>query len=82
MDIYEKCVFMNNKISIMKNSPCSQLITVKQITSGPRRVAQVAKRQKLDENEADPGHVARNELDTRADTICAGANFMCIHPTG
>jgi hypothetical protein len=36
----------------------------------------------LDENEADPGHVARNELDTRADTICAGANFMCIHPTG
>jgi hypothetical protein len=82
MNISEQSVFINNKISIMKNSPCSRLITVQQITSGPRKVAQVAKRQKLDENEAEPGHVARNELDTRADTICAGANFMCIHPTG
>jgi hypothetical protein len=29
-----------------------------------------------------PGQMARNELDTRADTICAGANFKCIRLTG
>jgi hypothetical protein len=32
--------------------------------------------------EPTPGHVARNKLDTRADTICAGINFLCIRPTG
>jgi hypothetical protein len=43
----------------------------------------VAKKTKYEkENEPTPGHIARNKLDTRADTICAGANFLCIHPTG
>jgi hypothetical protein len=56
---------------------------VKQITSGPRTVARVTKKRKTSSgDEPTPGHIAQNELDTRADTICAGANFLCIHPTG
>jgi hypothetical protein len=46
-------------------------------------IAQVAKKRWLDEEQQPtPGHTAQNELDTRADTICAGANFLCICPTG
>jgi hypothetical protein len=33
-------------------------------------------------DEPTPGHVANNESDTRADTICAGINFCCLRPTG
>jgi hypothetical protein len=33
-------------------------------------------------NDTVPGTKGRNELDTRADTICAGANFKCIRLTG
>jgi hypothetical protein len=42
------------------------------------------KKPKLEEKEntPTPGFMARNELDTRADTICAGANFCCLRPTG
>jgi hypothetical protein len=43
----------------------------------------VARKRKFDESEEPtPGFEARNKLDTRADTICAGANFLCIRPTG
>jgi hypothetical protein len=59
------------------------VITVEQITSGPRTIAKVARKRKVDEiEEPMPGFEARNELDTRADTICAGVNFLCIRPTG
>jgi uncharacterized protein (AIM24 family) len=53
---------------------------LKQITSGPRHVAKMEKksRKEVTIEEPTPGHVARNELDTRADTICAGINFLCI----
>jgi hypothetical protein len=63
--------------------PCSHVINVNQITSGPRVIAKVARKRKAEElEEPIPGYEARNELDTRADTICAGANFLCIRPTG
>jgi hypothetical protein len=69
------------KLNIMSGTihPCSRVVTVNQITSGPRVIAKVARKRKADELEdPTPGHEARNELDTRADTICAGANFTCI----
>jgi hypothetical protein len=51
--------------------------------SGPRTISKVARKRKVDElEEPTPGFEARNELDTRADTICAGTNFLCIRPTG
>jgi hypothetical protein len=57
------------------------MISVQQITSGPRTIAKLLqKKPKLDE--PTPGFMAKNELDTRADTICAGANFCCLRPTG
>jgi hypothetical protein len=48
------------------------------------RIAQTQKKQRKgeEENESTPGLAAKNELDTRADTICAGMNFCCIRPTG
>jgi hypothetical protein len=60
------------------------MISVQQITSGPRTIAKLQKKQKKDEteNEPKPGFIAKNELDTRADTICAGTNFCCLRPTG
>jgi hypothetical protein len=43
----------------------------------------VARKRKAEElKDPMPGHEARNELNTRADTICAGANFICVRPTG
>jgi hypothetical protein len=71
------------KVSSDTIHPCSRLITVNQITSGPRTIMKVARKRKADElDEPMPGFEARNELDTRADTICAGTNFLCIRPTG
>jgi hypothetical protein len=73
----------NSKIICDTIRPCSRVITVDQITSGPRIIAQVDRKRKLEELEdPTPGFEARNELDTRADTICAGANFLCVRPTG
>lgn len=83
MNAAENYMLTNKNIYVKQSSPCSQLIHVGQITSGPRTIAQAIKRQKVAErNQPTPGHIARNELDTRADTICAGANFLCIRPTG
>jgi hypothetical protein len=79
-------IFSNTLIDEIEElcSPCSRMICVKQITSGPRRVAKIQKKQRTEEreNEPIPGFIARNELDTRADTICAGINFCCLRPTG
>jgi hypothetical protein len=57
------------------------LLKINEITSG-RRVAQVQQQQSEILMDTIPGQMARNELDTRADTICAGANFRCIRLTG
>lgn len=70
----------------MKNDPpCSRLkyMSVNQITSGPRTVAQTRTIREANlKSDTMPGQVSRNELDTRADTICAGNNFLCIQTTG
>jgi hypothetical protein len=60
------------------------MIHIQQITSGPRTIAKIQKKPKLYPiaNEPVPGFMAKNELDTRADTICAGTNFCCLRPTG
>ena len=57
-----------------------QLISV--ISSGPRFVNQVTKHNKHTFSQPLAGTVARNEFDTRADTICAGSNFTCLSTTG
>jgi hypothetical protein len=72
-------LFMHTKF------PCSQIRVrpfrrVQQITSGPRHIAKVQKKQRneLELPQVIPGHIARNELDTRADTICTGINFLYV----
>ena len=48
------------------------------ISSSPRRYGRKVKISKTSSSintyEADPGFDANNDIDTRADTICAGAN--------
>ena len=64
--------------------------TLRQIeacTSGPRReTTRVVKRARQimnsKRNEHTLHHTAKNELDTRADTICAGANWRLLNTTG
>jgi hypothetical protein len=60
------------------------MISIQQISSGPRTIAKLQKKQRKEEqeNEPNPGFIAKNELDTRADTICARTNFCCLRPTG
>jgi hypothetical protein len=72
--------FLFNKLELCENkfSPCSYtLLKINEITSG-RRVAQVRQQQSEILLDKIPGQMARNELNTRADTIYAGANFKCI----
>ena len=57
------------------------------ITTGPRRAKQRSvKRSRTDNAIGKPDHAenehARNECDTRADTICAGKNFCMVSTTG
>ena len=33
-------------------------------------------------NDTQPGHIARNELDTHSDTCCAGSNWQVLSLTG
>jgi hypothetical protein len=79
----EKYIF-NDQLHVITKTPCSRpIINVRQITSGPRQIQKVERKQKReDDDQPIPGHMARNKLDTRADTICAGANFLCVRPTG
>jgi len=60
--------------------------TVAPVRSGVRMQIRAAKRVKVGsayvENQTAPGQPARMELDTRADTSCAGANFCCTELTG
>jgi len=55
---------------------------------GRRRVAilsrrRIGKSQSNDvQNKTTPGHIARNEMDTHADTCCAGANWRVMEFTG
>ena len=59
---------------------------IKAISSGPRRYGRKFKRSKtsseINNNEAEPGFDANNELDPRADTICAGANWRLLSASG
>lgn len=70
---------LHGKLSSSCSHPSTVLI--KQITSG-RRIAQVRKQPPGIFCGTIPGTSARNQSDTRAATICAGANFKCIRPTG
>ena len=47
-----------------------------------RRVAGNISRYNRQEHETTPGHIARNELDTHADTSCAGSNWALMELTG
>ena len=55
-------------------------------SSGPVRYGRQVKRSKtlsaINTDEADPGFDAKNELHTRADTICAGANWILLSTSG
>ena len=51
-------------------------------TSSDRRSGRSVKRTKIDESVPKIHHSARCELDTRADTICAGDNFRLMTSTG
>ena len=55
---------------------------VRAITSGPRVSGRVAKRAKTSADYDRTTVTARNELDTRADTIVAGINFRLVEDTG
>ena len=57
---------------------------VKAITSGPRTFERSVKKaaKSVDKNGHDEFAEGRNELDTRADTICAGKNFRLLALTG
>ena len=59
---------------------------VNRITSGPRTLRRTVKRSRLLETDGKADHTAyasaKNELDTRADTICAGINFRMLYSTG
>lgn len=52
------------------------------IFSGPRKAHRAVKRSRTMPPRVDEVIHARNELDTRADTICAGQNFVKISDTG
>ena len=54
------------------------------IKSGPRSMRREVKRSRSTAQKSDhiPMLVGRCELDTRADTICAGQNFRMLSPTG
>ena len=58
---------------------------VARLTTGPRKpVEREIKRARSEARKSDHivHRLARNELDTRADTICAGANFRLLSTTG
>jgi hypothetical protein len=61
----EKYSYMLKEIHVINSSPCSQsLIRVGQITSSPRKVNQVTRKRKRNDDEPAPGYMACNELDT------------------
>ena len=47
-----------------------------------RKTERIAASKQSGENEKEPGHFARNEMDTHADTCCAGANWVPLEFTG
>ena len=55
---------------------------IQDIGSGPRQYGQKIKTSKtssaINNDEAEPGFDAKNELDTSADTICTGANWRLL----
>ena len=58
---------------------------IKKMTSGPRKMGRAVKRARVMKS-AEIDHfeheIAKCELDTRADTICAGINFRMLSSTG
>jgi hypothetical protein len=52
------------------------------ISSGPRKTHRAIKRSRAASPRDLVGSPGRNELDTRADTICAGKNFIKLFDTG
>ena len=61
-------------------------IHIHSISSGPRQYGQQVKishtSSAIKTDEADPGFDAKNEFDTRADTICAGKNWIILSAPG
>ena len=71
-------LFINHATNLL----CSLPRQISVITSGPRTIYRASKQNKQSLKMSPPGTIARNELDTRADTICAGSNFVCLSTTG
>ena len=52
------------------------------ITSSRRIIGRTKRNDNTTPNPTETGHIARNELDTHADTCCAGANWTVMEYTG
>ena len=59
---------------------------IQTIISVPRRYGWQVKRSnissEINTDKADPGFYAKNDIDTRSDTICAGANWRLLSASG
>ena len=59
---------------------------IQSISSGPRQYRRQVKRSKtsssIKTDKSEPGFDANNDLDNRADTICAGANWILLSTLG